>query len=172
MDDELLDLVDKNDNVIGTINRQDYKRLLDEELGYIRAADMFILNSKGQIYTPVRTADKTIAPNGLDYSVGGHVGSGEDYMSAIIRESQEELNLSITESEIEQIAKTTSDELRYIRCIYLMRSDKKPTFNPKDFVSAEWLTPHEVINKVDSGHPAKILLRETIIILEDYLKSH
>lgn|SRR5665213_762303 len=172
MDDELLDLVDRNDQVIGTINRMDYSRLLSEKLGYIRAADMFIINSKGQIYTPIRTSDKTIAPNGLDYSVGGHVESGEDYMSTIIREAQEELNLSISESEVYQIAKTTSDELRYIRCIYLMRSDKTPIFNPKDFVSAQWLSPIDVIGKIDSGHPAKTNLRETLLILQDYLRNH
>jgi isopentenyl-diphosphate delta-isomerase len=172
MDDELLDLVDRNDQVIGKINRMDYSRLLSEKLGYIRAADMFIINNDGQIYTPIRTSDKTIAPNGLDYSVGGHVGSGEDYMSTIIREAQEELNLIISEEEIEQIAKTTSDKLRYIRCIYLMRSDKTPIFNPKDFVSAEWLNPLDVMNKIDNGHPAKSNLRETLVILQNYLRDH
>lgn len=172
MDDELLDLVDRDDHVIGTINRMDYRQLFSGKIGYIRAADMFILNSKGQIYTPIRTSDKTIAPNGLDYSVGGHVGSGENYLSTIIREAKEELNLNISGEEIEQIAKTISDELRYIRCIYLMRSDKTPRLNPKDFVSAEWLDPLDVINKIDSGYPAKSNLRETIVILRSYLSSH
>jgi len=172
MDDELLDLVDRNDTVIGTINRKDYSRLVAEKLGYIRAADLFIVNAKGEIYTPVRTAHKTIAPNGFDYSAGGHVGSGEDYLQTIIREVEEELNLRITAADLELIAKTISDEIRYIRHVYLVRSDETPTFNPDDFVSAEWLAPAALIQKIDAGHPAKSNLRETVVMLQGYLRSH
>lgn len=132
---------------------------------------MFIVNSSGQVYTPVRTADKTIAPNGLDYSVGGHVGSGDDYLTTIIREAAEELNLSISEDDLEFVAKTLSDEFRYIRHLYLMRSDKTPIYNPNDFVSADWLYPAEIIKKIDEGHPAKNNLRETVMMLQEYLKS-
>ena len=78
MDDEILDLVDRDDNVIGTINRMDYDRMVAENLGYLRAVHLFILNSRGQIFVPIRTADKTVAPNGCDYSAGGHVGTGEE----------------------------------------------------------------------------------------------
>jgi isopentenyl-diphosphate delta-isomerase len=169
MDDELLDLVNKNDTVIGTINRKDYDRLLAEDLGYIRAVDLFILNTKGQIYVPVRTAHKTIAPNGYDYSVGGHVESGEDYLATIIRESKEELNLDLKEEDLEFVTKTTSEAIKYIRCIYVYRSDVTPQFNPDDFVSAEWLLPDELIKRIDDGHPAKSNLRETVVILQEYL---
>lgn len=169
-DDELLDLVNQNDEVIGTINRKDYKQLLEKDLGYIRAVDLFIVNSQGQIYVPVRTADKTIAPNGYDYSVGGHVGAGEDYMSTLIRESEEELNLAIIEDDLEFMTKTVDDRIRYIRQIYILRSDETPVFNPADFVSAEWLDPSDLINKVDAGHPAKTNLRETVVMLQEYLQ--
>lgn len=171
MDDELLDLVDEHDNVIGSINRMDYNRLVSERLGYIRSADLFIMNSLGQIYTPTRTATKTISPNGLDYSVGGHVGAGEDYMSTILREAKEELNVEITENDLELVGKTFSDIIFYIRCVYLFRSDETPTFNPDDFVSAEWLLPEEIIQKIDEGHPAKSNLRETIVLLQEYLAN-
>ena len=172
MDNELLDLVDINDDVIGTINRMDYGRLLRENLGYIRASDLFIVNSKGQIYIPIRTAHKTIAPNGLDYSVGGHVGSGEDYLSAVIREAKEELNLDIAKSDLKLLAKTTSEDIRYIRHVYILMSDETPLLNPKDFVSAEWTSPTQLIRKIDEGHPAKSNLRETVMMLQDYLSSH
>lgn len=171
MDDELLDLVDKDDTVIGTINRMDYDRLVSDDLGYIRAADLFILNSKGQIYAPIRTSNKTIAPNGYDYSAGGHVESGDDYLPTIIRESAEELNVTIRADDLELVAKTVSEKIRYIRCIYLLRSDETPQFNPKDFVRAEWLYPTELLRKIRAGHPAKSNLIETIEILQKYLEK-
>lgn len=169
MDDELLDLVDSNDNIIGVINRQDYGQLMSEKLGYIRAADLFIVNSKGQIFTPVRTKNKTIAPGGYDYSAGGHVESGEDYLTAILREAKEELNIEISNEDLVLVAKTSSEKIRYIRSVFLLRSDVTPAFNPNDFVSADWLYPEEMLRSIDSGHPAKSNLGETIIMLQDFL---
>lgn len=169
MDDEILDLVNRNDEIIGEINRKDYARLLSEGLGYIRAVDMFILNDKGQIYVPTRTSDKTIAPNGLDYSVGGHVSSGEDYITTLIRETEEELNIKIQEKDVEFVAEMISDEIRYIRHIFLLRRNQTPDFNPNDFVSAEWLFPDEVQQKIEEGYPAKNNLAETIEVLKNYL---
>lgn len=171
MDDELLDLVDRSDRVIGTINRKDYDSFLKDNLGYIRAADMFILNSDGKIFVPTRTADKTIAPNGLDFSVGGHVESGEDYLTTIIREASEELNIIVETEYILLIDKTVFDDIKYIRRLYLYRSDETPIYNPKDFVTGEWMTPAELVEKIDNGHAAKSNLKSSVSLLNEYLQE-
>ncbi len=171
MDDEILDVVDGHDQVIGTVNRKDYNQFLQDDSGFIRAAELFIINSQGQLWVPVRTAHKTIAPNGYDYSAAGHIESGEDYLETIVRETREEINLDIKPNDIEFVAKLKSLSIKYIRCIYLLRTDKTPEYNPDDFASAEWLTPAELISKIDGGHPAKRNLRDTIIALEAYLAS-
>ena len=169
MDDELLDLVDGHDTVIGTINRKDYVTLMQDRLGYIRASELFIVNDEGKIWTPIRTADKTIAPNGYDYSAAGHVESGGDYLETIIRETKEEINLDVSKQQIEFVAKLKSPSIRYIRSIYLLRSNDTPLFNTSDFISAEWLTPAELIQNIDAGHAAKSNLRNTILVLQNYL---
>lgn len=169
-DDELLDLVNRADEVIGTINRKEYNRLLESDAGYLRAAQFFLVNSEGQVYVPVRTAHKTIAPSGYDYSAGGHVGAGDDYLSALVREAKEELDLDVSPEDLELIAKVVEDEIRYINCIYALRSDANPTLNPDDFVSAEWLTPAELIARIDAGHPAKDSLRGATLRLQEYLQ--
>ncbi|MHB1865215.1 MAG: hypothetical protein ACYCPS_03585 [Candidatus Saccharimonadales bacterium] len=64
MGDELLDVVDGQDRIVGTIKRSNYKQLLKSDKTFIRASNMFIINDKGKIWVPVRTAHKTIAPNG------------------------------------------------------------------------------------------------------------
>ena len=170
MDDELLDLVDANDQVIGIVNRKDYANLLRDKIGYIRASELFIVNSEDKIWVPIRTADKTIAPNGYDYSVAGHVESGMGYLDTIIREAQEEINLDISQKDIRLISKITSETIRYIRSIYILRSDENPQFNPDDFVSAEWLTPTELIANIDAGHETKSSLREAVILLQTHLQ--
>jgi len=171
MDDELLDLVDGNDNVIGTINRKDYQRLVDNKLGYIRASELFIVNDEGRIWIPVRTATKTIAPNGYDCSAAGHVESKDDYLSTIIREAEEEIYLHLTPDDLEFVAKMKSDDVKYFRSIYVLRSNETPAFNTDDFVSAEWLTPDELIENIRNGHPAKINLAETATKLKTYLDT-
>jgi isopentenyldiphosphate isomerase len=171
MDDELLDLVNANDQVIGIVNRKDYASLLRDKLGYIRASELFIVNNEGKIWVPIRTADKTIAPNGYDYSVAGHVESGKDYLDTIIREAQEEINIDISQKDIKLISKITSETIRYIRSIYILRSDESPQFNPNDFVSAEWLTPTELIASIDAGHETKSSLREAVVLLQRHLQG-
>jgi isopentenyldiphosphate isomerase len=61
--------------------------------------------------------------------------------------------------------------IQYIRSIYLLRTDETPQFNPDDFVSAEWLSPDELIANIDNGHPTKSNLRDTVITLQTYLSG-
>lgn len=171
MDDELLDLVDENDLVIGTINRKNYNKLLEENLGYIRASELFILNNEHKLWIPIRAATKTIAPKGSDYSAAGHVESGTTYIDTIIRETKEEVNLDITKAQVEFVGKMKSEDVKYFRSIYLLRSNITPEYNADDFMSAEWLTPDELIANIDNGHTAKSSLRETVLVLKKYLET-
>lgn len=167
--DELLDLVNEKDQKLGTIWRSEYNRLEKENLGYVRAVEMFIINSKGEFWIPKRTADKRIAPNGLDFSVGGHVSSGESYIEAMLKEIREELNLDLAEKDLEFVTTIGPDANRYIRKMYIYRSDQTPDFNPMDFTSASWLAPEAVIEMLDSGIPAKQSLKEAAVLATEWL---
>jgi len=92
MEDELLDLVNEFDQVIG----QEYRsNVYKNQLKYTRVVNAFIVNSKGQLWIPRRTAHKELFPSALDVSVGGHVSASENYETAFWREAQEELGLDI-----------------------------------------------------------------------------
>jgi len=161
-EDELLDLVNQDDEVIGTIMRSDYDRLAEEKHGWIRAIDMFIINSQGQLWIPKRPPHKKIAPNGLDFSCGGHVGSGESYTESALREIEEELNVSLNKDDLEFVKKFRDDDIRYFREVYIYRSDETPQYNTDDFVSAEWITPTELLAKLESGVAAKGSIAPTV----------
>lgn len=171
MDKEILDVVNGNDEVIGTMNREDYKQFMQENRGYIRASELFIMNAEGKIWVPVRTADKKIAPNGYDYSAAGHVVTGEDYLETAIREAKEEIDRDLYPDEIEFVAKLKSPAIKYIRTIYLVRTDETPVLVADEFQSAEWLTPDELIASIQNGHPAKSNLLDTVVTLKAYLAS-
>lgn len=54
---------------------------------------LHIINSKGKLFLQHRPAWKDIQPGKWDTAVGGHVGYEEDYVSALKRETFEELGL-------------------------------------------------------------------------------
>jgi len=169
MKEEILDIVDVDENVIGQIARKDSHKVASEKLGYIRVADLFLVNSVGKIWVPTRTADKVIAPNGYDFSVGGHVESGDDYIQTLVREAKEEINIVIDEKDVEFISNVTYEDNCYKQNLYLLRTNTTPTFNPSDFTNADWLTPSELIESIDSGHKAKSNLKSSVMLLQKYL---
>ena len=165
-DVELLDLVDKNDNVIGTIWRSKSNSLSETKAGFIRAATALIQNDKGDLWIPRRTADKRIAPNGLDSSMQEHIGSGESYLEATIRGFKEELNLDVVEDQLEYIGTVSpDDELYYFVALYILKSNDVPEYNPKDFVGYEWIKPDELIKRLENGEPSKKSLLSTTKLL-------
>ena len=165
-DDELLDLVDKNDNVIGTIWRSKSNSLDETKAGYIRAATALIQNDDGELWIPRRTADKRIAPRGLDSSMQEHIGSGESYLEATIRGFKEELNLDVSEDQLEYVGTISpDDELYYFVALYVYRSNVVPEYNPKDFVGYEWIKPEVLVSRLENGEPSKKSLLSTTKLL-------
>lgn len=78
-DIEYLDLVDEDDNVIGV---EDRNIIYAKELRNFRVINIIIMNSDNKIIVPKRSGNRRIFPNCYDFSVGGHVSSGETYEEA------------------------------------------------------------------------------------------
>lgn len=167
-DDELLDLVDSRDRVIGTILRSRKHDLEPQQ--FLRAAELFIQNRHGQLWVPRRQKHKTIAPGGLDFSASGHVAAGESYLKALEREVKEELNLEINHEQLKLIHKfpPTGAERLFFRSVYLYTTDETPSYNPQDFSSYEWLRPEELLKLLRNGEPAKRSLLETVAYIIEH----
>ncbi|MFH9588610.1 NUDIX hydrolase [Streptomyces luteogriseus] len=88
--DEILDIVDENDRVVGQCPRGVvYARGLRHRCVFIRARD-----AEGRIFVHRRTPTKLVFPSLHDMFVGGVVGAGESYDAAALREAEEELGVS------------------------------------------------------------------------------
>ncbi len=152
--DELLDLVDASDRVI----RQEWRSVVQaQKLNNFRAVNAFLKNKEGKLWIPLRSPHKRVFASCLDCSMGGHVGAGETYQEAFAREMQEELNLDVTALNVKFMGKFNSIE-HGISCfthVYEIEMDESPDYNPIDYVSYEWLSPAEVIAKIENGAPAK-----------------
>lgn len=164
-DDDSMDLVDKDDKVIGTIGQANARSLLETKSGFIRGTVAFIQNDQNQLWIPRRTADKRIAPNGLDFSVAEHVQSGENYRQAIIRGFKEELFLTIKPSELKYLGKLdpVPHMPYFFTAVFLLRANKVDDYNHADFTGFEWLLPAAIIERIDSGEPAKNALKTALL---------
>ncbi len=87
--EEIVDLIDMENNVIGEAPRSEVrqKNLLHRGVGII------CFNSKNEVYVHQRTDTKDVFPSLFDMFVGGVVGQGETYQSAAKREIAEELGI-------------------------------------------------------------------------------
>ncbi|MER5555608.1 NUDIX domain-containing protein [Streptomyces sp. NPDC002793] len=88
--DEVLDIVDENDEVVGQAPRGEATaRGLRHRCVFVEARD-----AAGRLFVHRRTATKLVFPSHHDMFVGGVVGAGESYDEAALREAEEELGVS------------------------------------------------------------------------------
>jgi isopentenyldiphosphate isomerase len=90
-ENEILDLVDDHNRVVGRIAR---KKVHGDPSLQHRAVHVFVRNSAGELFLQKRSADKRIQPGKWDTSIGGHVESGQSYEAAALKEAFEELGLA------------------------------------------------------------------------------
>ena len=168
-DEEILDLVDKSDKVISQCSRREVYR---QHLHNYRVVHGFLVNSKGQIWVPKRTASKKLFPNALDYSVAGHVETGETYDVAFRRETREEILIDLDRVPWRPLQKLTpANDAHCFQMIYEIRSDATPEYNRDDFSEARWMSPREIVERIEAGEEAKSDLAFTIKKFYPYMNN-
>ncbi len=101
--DEMVDVVDENDNVIG----QEMKSECHKEGILHRNAAIFVINEQGKCLLQKRSPDKDLGPNLFCTSACGHLGAGETYEEAAKKEMKEEIGI---ECELKPIGKFRGTE--------------------------------------------------------------
>ncbi len=149
MPEELFDIVDDQDRVIGQMARSEVHR---RKLLH-RAVSIFVFDSRGRLLLQQRSATKDEYPLCYTSSASGHVTAGEDYDETAPREMQEELGLM---SPIERLAKFPAgpETANEFTVLYRTVTDTPPQFDPGEIAGgafyelaeiAEWLarTPEQ-----------------------------
>lgn len=90
-DTELFPEVDEAGNVIGQISRAEAH---DGTKRLHPVVHLHVFNSRGELYLQHRAKWKSVQPDKWDTATGGHVDFGEDVMTALAREVNEEIGLS------------------------------------------------------------------------------
>jgi isopentenyl-diphosphate delta-isomerase type 1 len=140
--DEIFDIVDESDKVIGAMPRSEIHR---RQLKH-RAIHIFWLRADGKLALQRRSYAKDNSPGLLSSSCAGHVDSGETYLGAAVRELKEELGLQVKPEQLREIDYAPAHaELgqEFVRS-YLLQGEFDLCLHRPEVDSIVWRTPAEV----------------------------
>jgi len=87
MTEEIFDVVNERDEVVGQNTRREVHRLGLKH----RAVHVLVFNARGETFLQKRSMTRT-ATGQMGSSSSGHVDSGEDYDACAVRELREEID--------------------------------------------------------------------------------
>ena len=142
---EKRDLVDKNRKQIGETTITESNIM---EGKYIQIVIMCIENGNNEFLIQKRALKK----NGKWALTGGHVISGEDSVTAVLRETQEELGLELEENEVELIFGKRAYDC-FVDIYYIKKdielSDLK--LEKEEVENVEWANLKQIRNLKEKG---------------------
>ena len=150
MSEEIFDVVDDRDRVVGTAMRSDvHARRLRH-----RAVHVFLFNRKSELFVQRRSAAKDSFPGCYDSSASGHLNSGEGYDACARRELEEELGLVVPANQFRKHFKIEACEdtgWEFV-WVYSVVADTPPMINLTELESGEFWTRQHTERMLDA-HP-------------------
>ena len=159
MNTELLAVVDKNDQVIDTLPRNEIHA---SGLRH-RAVHILVFNQQGQLFLQKRSMNKDLNKGLWDTSAAGHVDAGEDYLPSAIREADEELGIDI-ESTLQSLFKLSPTKqlgMEFIQ-VYQCMHNGQFTLNIEEIDEGAWFLVADISKRVADDDP---LLTETFKVI-------
>lgn len=156
MEHEMIDLLDENGNLLGTVDKANAHR---DGLWH-KSVHVWIVNDKNEILLQHRCAEKTFFPNFWDCSFAGHVGAGEESIESVLREGEEEIGLSLQKQEVKHLFRykehlewgtTISNEFVDVFLIRKNYQIDKDKFQQEEVDGLKWVTLSEFFNMIENG---------------------
>jgi isopentenyldiphosphate isomerase len=132
---ELVDVVDADDVVVGTVER----RVMRAQRLRHRAVFIAVMATDGRLLVHRRSAAKDLWPGRWDIAVGGVVAAGESYDDAATRELAEEIGVVGVELAGIASGAFADDEVDLVGCCYRIVHDGPFRFVDGEVVEARWV---------------------------------
>jgi isopentenyldiphosphate isomerase len=139
--DEIFDIVNERDEVIGRHTRGEVHRL---KLRH-RAVHVLVFNARGEVFLQKRSLKKDSHPGAWDSSASGHLDSGESYDACVVRELREEIGLNIetTPPRLFKVDACAETDQEFV-WVYRHESEGPFTLHPDEIERGEWFAPEHV----------------------------
>jgi isopentenyl-diphosphate delta-isomerase type 1 len=143
MNEEIFDVVNERDEVIGRQPRREVHRTGLKH----RAVHVLVFNKRGEVFLQKRSLSKDSSPGVWDSSASGHLDCGEDYDACAIRELREEIGLTVSAGperlfKVDACAETGQEFVWLYRCA----SDGPFVLHPEEIERGDWFTT-EALNR-------------------------
>jgi isopentenyl-diphosphate delta-isomerase type 1 len=159
MSEEIFDIVNDRDEVIGRMPRSQVHR----EGHKHRAVHVFVFNRRSELFLQKRSMSKDTFPGAWDSSCSGHLDSGEEYDACAIRELREEIGLVITTAPKRLFKVPACVETGMEFCwVYRLDSEGPFVLHPEEIERGDWFTPSR-INELLKEKPADFASSFTLI---------
>jgi isopentenyldiphosphate isomerase len=141
MTEEIFDIVNERDEVIGQAPRREvHARGLRH-----RAVHVLVFNACGQVFLQKRSQLKDTARGKWDSSSSGHVDAGEDYDACAVRELREEIGLLASRPPQRLFKIDACPETGSEFCwIYRLDHEGPFTLHPEEIETGAWYDPAAV----------------------------
>ena len=141
MPEEIFDVVNESDEVIGRQTRSEVHRLGLKH----RAVHVLVFNSRGQVFLQKRSMKKDRQPGLWDSSASGHVDSGEDYDACAVRELREEIGLHLNQppQRLFKLAASPETDREHV-WVYRCEAEGPFVLNPDEIERGGWFAPEEL----------------------------
>src|ERR1043165_4504560 len=141
MSEEIFDVVNERDEVIGRATRREVHRTGLKH----RAVHVFVFNSRGEIFLQKRSMSKDTHPGVWDSSASGHLDCGEDYDACALRELREEIGLSLSACP-KRVFKIDACDATGQEFVWIYRGEAEGPFtlHPEEIERGDWFAPEHV----------------------------
>lgn len=138
--DELLDLVDENDNVIGEVWKSEANR--DPKLIH-REVAILIFDDRNQVLLQQRSLKKAHQPGFWTIAAAGHVTKGMSPKETAHKELKEELGFDVDLKFAEKFRYDLPTESRFMSLFLGKYSGQKIKIDPVEVSQVKWFTRDE-----------------------------
>jgi isopentenyl-diphosphate delta-isomerase type 1 len=147
MSEEIFDVVNERDEVIGRAPRSEVHR---RKLHH-RAVHVFVFNAMGELFLQKRSMKKDMYPGTWDSSASGHLDTGEDYDVCAVREVREELGVQLdtTPRRLFKIDSCPETGHEFV-WIYQCRHEGPFELHPDEIDTGGWFAPAAISSWMES----------------------
>ena len=146
MKDEIFDVVNELDEVIGRKLRREVHRDGDKH----RAVHVLVFNKEGKVFLQKRSMSKDTFPGAWDSSASGHLDCGEDYDACAVRELREEIGLEVTSApkRLFKLSACLETGQEFV-WVYRYHNEGPFVLHPEEIERGDWFEPAFVSKWID-----------------------
>lgn len=163
MKDELVDIVDESDSVIGTVIR---KEMREKNLLH-RCTYILVFSSNNEVLVTKRTNTKDVAPGLYEIGQGGVVAHGESYEENAERELLEEVGIKSKLSYLFDF-NFNSNKGRFIAKVFTCKYDGKIKLQKEEIESGFFISMEKLRGMLKKNQ--KSFTSDSIVMIKKYFE--